>query len=240
MTTPHLSTLALHKLRYGELGEAERRAAGAHLEACPVCRRRLGVQERTREEFVLQPVPADLQGTLASPARARSPRRGGASSWVQRLLLPWALVAAAAVFVGVPALRAARSVEAAEVVRTKGGASGLEIWIDRDGPRALRGTDVLHAGDRVQVLYDPEGAPFVAVAGRDPTGEIQVWGHLRPERDGLQPAPFALTLDTTPGFQEIVVVRSPFELTPDEVRRAVLGRSLPAGVEAERVLLPKR
>lgn len=240
MTTPHLSTLALHRLRYGELPEPERREARAHLDACAPCRRRLGVQERTREEFVLQPIPSELHATLAGPVRQRSPIRGGATAWVQRALLPLVLVAAGAIFVAVPLARSSRAVEALEQGRAKGGTGDLEIWIDRDGPRALRDGDHLGAGDRLQVLYDPEGAPHVAIAGRDPTGEIQIWGHLRPEREGLQPAPFALTLDATPGFQEIVVVRSRVELTPDEVRRAVLGRRVPAGTAVERVLLPKR
>lgn len=240
MTTPHLSTLALHQLRYGELPEPARREARAHLDACALCRRRLAVQERAREAFVLQPIPSALDATLAGPVRQRSPNRGGATVWGHRLLLSLGLAAAVASFAAVPMARSSRAVEAFEHGRTKGGTGDLEIWIDRDGPRALRDGDLLGAGDRLQVLYDPVGSPHVAIAGRDPTGEIQIWGHLRPERDGLQPAPFALTLDGTPGFQEIVVVRSPVELTPEEVRRAVLGRRVPARTTVERVLLPKR
>lgn len=71
--SPHLSTLALHALRYGELGDSEKQAALAHLEACGICRRRLAHQERVREEFLLQPVPESIDAMRTASARAHSP-----------------------------------------------------------------------------------------------------------------------------------------------------------------------
>ena len=228
--TPHLSTLTLHQLRIGELAADARQAATSHLAGCERCRKRLAVQERTRDEFVLQPVPAALR-----PA----PERPGLVSWVRSLVPLAAIAFAAATFVVVPAIRDQAPAEV-EAARTKGGGASLEVWVDRDaGPRALRDDEPLVAGDRIQVLYDPEGAEQVALVGRDPGGAVEIWGTLSPDHDGLQPAPFALTLDATPGYQEVLVVRSPRPLTEDLVERAVAGDP-PNGVTVESVLLPKR
>lgn len=230
--TPHLSTLTLHRLRYGELATDAQASARAHLEGCARCRQRLGAQERTREAFVLQPIPPAIRA-LSEPPRPRF-------AWVRQLLPGLALAAVALTFVAVPALREVRPGLQVEEVRTKGAGPALEVWVDRDGVRAVRDTDVLSAGDRIQVVFDPRQAAHVTIAGRDPTGAIEVWGTVTPERPGMQPAPFALTLDATPGYQEVFVVASPWPLTRSEVERAVEGRPLPNGIKVDSVLLPKR
>lgn len=226
--SPHLSTLTLHQLRYGELDPQAAARAQAHVQTCERCRRRLAVQQREREAFVLQPVPEPLR---ARPAPPHPP------SWVATFLP--ALALAAACFVAVPVLRDLGHVEPVEQVRLKGAGPALEVWVERDGgARVLRPEEPLRAGDRIQILFDPQDASHIVLAGRDPTGTVEVWGALTPERPGLQPAPFGLTLDATPGYQEVAVIGAPAPLTEAEVARILDGRQA-NGVWMRSVMLPK-
>ena len=51
----------------------------------------------------------------------------------------------------------------------------VEIWIETtSGPRVLGEDEPLHGGDTVQVLFDPAGAAYVTLAGRDATPPFPV------------------------------------------------------------------
>lgn len=229
--TPHPSTLTLHRLRYGELDPSTESTVRQHLGSCERCSERLGVQVRERAAFVVRPVPEAIRA-LATPPPSRR------SWWAE--LFPFALAAAAAavLFVSVPALR---GVDPAEVdtVRFRGTLPAVEAWIDEGGgPRMLREADVLGAGDRIQLAYDPRGASYVAIAGRDGTGTIEVYTTRAPTGVGLVRAPFALTLDGVPGVQELFVIGSGAPLSEGEVKAAV--RSGVEGVEVARIAVRKR
>lgn len=225
----HPSTLTLHRLRCGELGEVELAAVRGHLASCERCASRLRAQEAERAAFVLRPIP-DAIRELASPPPARR--------WWHDLV-PFALAAAAAtlLFVAVPELREATSV-APDGIRYRGELPDVEVWVDAGaGVHALRPGERLRPGDKVQLQYDPRGASVVAIAGRDATGEVQVFTTQAPTGIGLVRAPFALTLDGAPGAQELFVVGADRALTEAEVKAAVT-HGVP-GVRVARVTLDK-
>lgn len=222
--TAHLSTLRLHQYRYGELQDGEDTAVRAHLDACAVCRERLGAQEDERAAFALAPIP----DAILQAAEADAPRTAG---WLSRWLRPTLLAAAAAAAVLLSVVALQPTSETVETTRTKGVLGDVEIWIESDaGPRPLREDEALHTGSRVQILYNPHGAAWAALAGRDGTGTLEVYGSFEPLPVGLQPTPFALTLDDAPGPQEFFVVTSEAELAPERVKELAL-----AGVDTEAI-----
>ncbi len=226
----HLNTLVLHQLRYGELQGPALERARAHLETCELCSGRLRAQEAERAAFVATPVPEAIS-TLG-----RERRRPWWRDWMP---IGAAALVAATLFLVVRDVRTELAPEAVEdVVRYRGELPELEVWVKRaEGTRRLRPGEAVGAGDRVQLKYDPRGASSVALAGRDGSGKIEVWTTNAPTGLGLVTAPFALTLDDTPGDQELFVVGSERPLTEDEVKAAVSGRV--QGARVGRVVLPK-
>jgi hypothetical protein len=223
--TGHISTLKLHQYRYNELPSDGRFEVEAHLASCARCAERLAVQQREREAFVAMPVPPAILG-------ASAPRR---ASWLRWLLPAGGLVAVAA------AVLLAVGVPMSGKNHVKGHGHGdLEALVESpQGPRALHPGETVHAGSVVQLSYDREGASHVWLAGRDGTGTVELYGEVPAGIDGLQPAPFSLTLDGAPGPQEFFAVRSDRALTEDEVKRAVQASVPPRGASVARLSLPK-
>lgn len=136
----------------------------------------------------------------------------------------------------VPAAPSAAPVTEAQVAtspppttRTKGATvPRLEAWVlVGESPRPLYAGEVLGAGCRVQLRYDAHGRRFVTLAGRDSQGNVEVYATLAAGERGLSTAPFALTLDATPGEQVF------YALLTDT-------RPLPAAVEAALAEQPVR
>ncbi|MEQ1504059.1 MAG: hypothetical protein ABMB14_17585 [Myxococcota bacterium] len=239
----HLSTLTLHLLRYGELDGAPLAAARDHLDRCESCAGRLAYQERERAAFVVRPMPEAIRA-LGRPEHAEPAWR----RWL-RDLAPFAIAAAAGatLFTAIPTVRTATTpgarggdlAEPIDQIVTRGELPAVEAWIDAGaGPRLLRADDVLGAGHRVQLAYDPHGASYVALAGRDDSGEIEVYTTGAPTGIGLVRAPFALTLDGAPGDQELFVIGSDLPLEPVQVKAAV-ATGVP-GVRVARVVIHKQ
>lgn len=239
----HLSTLTLHRLRYGELEEEALSEARAHLACCPRCSARLAVQQQERAAFVLQPMPEAIR-QIAEPARR--------SWWRELLPLVGALAAAAALFIAVPVLRTqpASPIEgvayrgedppqATVRARPHSAPPIIEAWVDQgQGLRRLGSGDKLGMGDRVQLAYDPRGSSSVAIAGRDSSGLVEVYTTRAPTGVGLVKMPFALTLDGAPGVQELFVVGSDRPL--DELRvKAAIMTGVP-GTRVARIVIPKK
>jgi len=221
----HVSSLDLHQIRYGELAPDREVVVRAHVDGCDRCGKRLAAQQAERQAFVLQSLPP----LIAAAADAPEPT----VRWWRRLTLAampmLAAAAALLVFLGSPP---------EELTRTKGALPVVEVWVQTaDGPRALRQDEPLGDGDVIQVLYDPRGAPQVALGGVDGAGSIEFYGAFEPARDGLQPAPFALTLDGSVGPQEVWVLTADFEIRPDDLKRVVHGDV--EGVDAMKVTLLK-
>lgn len=208
----HLNTLLLHQLRYGELtGEGLARAR-AHLDTCPTCAGRLRAQQAERQVFVARPVPPLIR-------RATTPPSTRWWTW----LAPALLAALAVVVVRVAqAPQPAAIGEPAPEVRFRGSLPTIEVWVRGErGARALAPGERVGPGSTVQLVYDPQGASAVALAGRDGSGTVQVYTTRAPTGIGLVQAPFALTLDDTPGDQELFVVGSDLPLDDGVVRLAV-------------------
>ena len=210
----HPSTLKLHQYRYGELGPADAAELRAHVDGCERCRERLRAQEAQRAEFVAMPVPDAIRELGPAPEPWWRRLRAW---WVAAALIP---AAAAGLLLARPLITAPQPTEVSDT-RTKGEAPALEVWVDRaEGVRVVGEGERLQAGDRVQPYFDPRGAPYVTFAGSD-GGEIEVYRTVAVERPGLQPTPFALTLDDAPGPQWLYAVGSDEPPDPEQVRRAI-------------------
>lgn len=212
MTSRHLSTLALHQLRYGELASPMLADANAHIASCPHCSSRLAAQQRQRAEFVLLPMPNTIR--RLTPA--------GRPWWQDLVPLIAALAAAAVLFALIPAVRTTGVAEDHQVIAFRGELPAIEAWVDQgSGRRPLRDGEALGQGDRVQLAYDPRNAASIALAGRDDTGLIEVYTTKAPSGTGLVTAPFSLTLDDAPGVQELFVLRSERSLDALMVKAAI-------------------
>ena len=218
--TRHLSTLTLHQLRYGELEGPEAAQARAHLQTCERCSQLLQQQHAHREEFVLKPVPEalkELEGVPTAP-------------WWRRLLVwgtPALALAAAILLVPTVLLDDPEPTQPEEIVTAKGGFH-LEAWVDTpDGPMVLDEGSTLSAGDRVQLKFATQGRQHVGFGGIDGSGAVEVYGMTTGEGEGLQNAPFALTLDDSPGTQRFVAVFSDEELDEGAVREAISREEAP-------------
>ncbi len=224
----HISTPQLHGYRYGELPPDVRASVESHLAACDRCAKRHALQLREREAFVAMPVPPAILAASAPPPR---------SWWANtiRWLSPAAIGLAAAAAIALVVIRPGD-----DGIRSRGdGTAEIEAWIATEaGPRALRPDETVHAGSVLQLSYDPEGASHVWLAGRDGTGTVEVYGPVHPARpEGLQPAPFSLTLDDAAGPQEFFAVRSDRPLDADAVKAALAGDV--EGISVARLAIPK-
>lgn len=214
----HISTLDLHRLRYGELEKAQAAELRGHLDQCPECRERLQAQHAMRAEFEVRPVPAALR---------EASRRPRVPTWVWALV-PGLLVAGLAFVVVLPADVSSPY----EDVRYKGG--GVEILLDGRGvvdPDATRFND----GDRVQVRIAPRRAGHAWV-----TDGHKVLGPSFPIEAGKAAlAPFSLTLDAEPGSEKLVVIVAREKLQDDQIQQILVGGSRMPGVDVTYVELQK-
>jgi hypothetical protein len=217
----HPSTLRLHQLRLGELAPAEEGILRGHVADCAVCTSRLGHQEATRAAFQRMPVPPAL-----------APR---VSLWERLGALRWMLGA-------IPVLAALflvlRVHPPRDGLREKGSVPALEAWVLTNGSARPAYTDeAFRAGTRVQLKYDARGRRYVTFAGRDGLGVVEVYGTVLGDDDGLQDAPFALTLDDSPGDQQFFAVLSDMRPAAGEVEAFLAGtRRMPGAVVASIVL----
>ncbi len=225
----HLSTLALHQLRYGELeGEAEA-AARRHLDSCPTCNQRFAAQQAFRAAFELKAPPIAL------------PEPAGPSLWERaRGWLRWApapalaLAAALVLFVQLDGAQPSGGVDgdspAGDQVRLKGQAD-IQVIVEDRG--ALDPGERIVAGDRIQ-LRIPQGPWQEAWVG---DGEALI-GHFALDKDGPSLSPFALTVDGEAGDEELVVLLAEEPLGEDAALAAMQGRRM-KGVELRRLHLQK-
>jgi hypothetical protein len=212
----HISTLDLHRLRYGELDKAQISELRAHLDGCATCNERLQAQHSMRAEFEVRPVP---------PALREASRRPRVPTWVWALL-PGLLVAGLAFVVVLPAGVGSPI----EDVRYKGG--GVELLLEGRGvvdPEATR----FRAGDRIQVRIAPGHAGQAWV-----TDGHQVLGTFPVEAGKATLAPFSLTLDGEPGSEQLVVLVAREKLREEQIQRILVGRRMP-GVDVTYVELKK-
>ncbi len=243
----HISTLALHQYRYGELSPERMAEIRAHIDSCDTCRGRLMAQENHRAQFELMPMPAAIKARAAKP-----PRRAW---WWAGLALP---VLGAAALLLVPTLMPGVSSNdwmgvALEQAGVKGGGGeavagrqstdgteGIQAWLATEEPRLVTTADVLRPGDKVQLSYRTDDRATVTLAGRDGRGSVEIYGALQAKADGTwHLAPISLVLDRTPGDQVFFTVYSDAPLDRTELSQALSeSRALP-DTEVVGMVLPK-
>ena len=221
----HISTLKLHRLRYGELDEAEVRAIRTHVEGCARCAERLQVQEQERAAFVATPVPDAIRALAAQEAAPTLAER--LQGWFRQPLLVGGLALAAAATIAVVSLPGDSSYTGIK------GQHLVEVVVQDHGtldPDA----ESIHPGDRLQLRIPPGDWEQVWVGdeeawlGSFPVTPSKSW-HLMP---------FSLEVDSQPGPEEIVVVLSNHPLTEQEANAALAGKKL-GGVQVEQLQLHK-
>lgn len=231
----HPSTLRLHQLRLGELPAPEAAAIRAHVDGCSRCASRHQHQLATEQEFRALPVPPALVQAPTAWDRVRAWWEG---LGVARALVPVALVAAAGAMVvrsEPTADEGTGLTEAVSETRTKGALGPvLEAWVQTGGSaRPIYTNESLSPGSRVQLRFNPGRHRYVTLAGRDGSGQVELYGTLVSRGPELQNAPFSLTLDDTPGRQEFLAILTDQKPDPDELS-AALSRS-PVAVPAAEV-----
>lgn len=201
----HLSTLALHRLRLGELPPDEEGRLRRHLVDCLECAARLDQQLDHRQRFQQAPLPP-----WAQPKRL----------WWERW--SWGLMAVPVMGIAWFSLQspppiAAVEAPAADGIYSKGAGTILEAWVETGkSPRPLYEGESVQTGTRVQLRFNPGTHRFVTLAGRDGKGVVEVYGTLQSKGSGLQTAPFSLTLDNTKGEQVFFAVMT--DIRPDVER----------------------
>lgn len=197
MSQAPVSTLVLYRYHLGELSPDEAARVRASIDADPDVRRRWQAILAAETEAAAAPLPPRI-GALAERDRRR-PR-----AWLLPGLLG-ALAIAAALVVALPLGPVSPEPSSpAPYLGTKGELPDLEVWVATSGgARLLRPDEPVGPGDTIQLAVHPRGAAFVSLAGRDGTGEIEIYGSVRAsDPNALVVAPFALTLDEAPGPQE--------------------------------------
>lgn len=233
----HLSTLTLHRLRYGELSGEAAEQARAHLESCAQCAARLRAQENHRAAFELQPVPEALRDL----ARGTDP---GSTAWRwPRWLVAGLALAAAALFavVAVPRLQD-QGAHQADITRLKGSGALFEVWLDTpSGPAILQEGEKVHPEDRIQVRFRRPSAPWATLAGVDVDGQVEIYGSWKADMDTTdwQIAPFALELDDSPGNLRLVLVFTQAKPGDATVEGAARTGHLPIAGEVRTITLEK-
>ena len=227
--TPHLSSLVLHRLRYGELTPDEITRARTHLDECPRCSAVLRTQENHRAAFELAPLPEAIK---AASKTAPAP------TWAWQRWFAWGVALAAAVVLTVIAVPRFTD----DGVRIKGDGSTFEVWRDTtDGPAVLRDHGIVSAGDRIQARFKRPSGPWVTLAGVSARGEVEVHGTWAADMKSTdwQVAPFALELDDEPGDYALVLVFTDERPRETAVEAVARGGPLPEGAELRRLTLEK-
>lgn len=197
----HVSTLDLHRLRYGELPATRAAGLRQHLDDCAACRGRMQAQQALRAEFEVLPVPAGLRTPPARP-------------WWTWSRLPALAAMAAALML---TLRLADP-SATDTTRLKGAAAEVLV----EGRGTLASGDLVRAGDRLQVRV-PAGPWAEAWVSDGAT----VLGRFPLVEGEATLAPFSLTIDDSPGRERLVIVLSEGPGTEAQVKRALRGESVP-------------
>ncbi|MFT7519407.1 MAG: hypothetical protein ACI9MC_001548 [Kiritimatiellia bacterium] len=229
-----ISSLTLHRYHHGELSAEERAQVRGLIDSDADVRARFQALLAAEADFAVQAVPDFIQ-----TMQPNEPVRSAWSRWlaIGTPVLGLATVAVA-LFIVVGPFTLQPTEPEVPYVGLRGELPDLEVWVQRDeGPRVHQGQP-LGDHDVVQLKFDAQGARHVTLAGRDSTGEIEIYRTIEQvdEVSGLQTAPFALTLDDTPGTQEFFLLVHDGALDALEIEDRIHG----GGDDVRRVVIQKR
>jgi hypothetical protein len=204
----------------GALPAEDQAAVDQHLQICLACAARLNQHEAFRTTFQAAPPPMRQRRVDAPPAGRR---------------LRWWPVALGSGAVAAVATLALMLVPGwlTPTTRLKGGPH-LGYFVEREG-RPERGADgaILGPGTRVQFVTSHSGRHWLAVLGRDVSGQVSVYfpeGTQAAERAGGtdQPLPVSTILDDSLGPEEIFAVFCDRPLPVAEARAMVTAGIMPS------------
>jgi len=192
-----LSSLALDQLVIGQLDPGRREAVRSHVDGCYRCRVRIAALEAERVRFADD---APRRRRPASMPKLRPAIAVGA-----------AFLAAAAAVVLVVGRRPAPDDPPADTTRAKGSLR-LEVYVKQGGQVLSARGALLHPGDAIRFAYAGVDGGYLAVLGRDGSGEVS---RYYPPGDRAAPAtraeeeealPGSIVLDGSPGPETIYLV----------------------------------
>ncbi|HXU03158.1 MAG TPA: DUF4384 domain-containing protein [Polyangia bacterium] len=233
-----LSDRALDMMMAGELAPDARATAEQHLPGCAACTARLRELEAARAAFPLEaPAFAKLAATVA-PARAR--RRW----WAWGGGFATLAAAAAAVVLLV------RATPGGDGFGIKGG-ERIGFFVSHDGAvRAGAPGEVVHPGDRLQVVYTTRAPRTLAIFSRDAKGATTVAfprdlaAGVRIEAGTDTPLPYSLQLDDAAGVETLHGLFCDRPLPLEPLRRSLEEggerTKWPAGCHVDRISYVKQ
>jgi hypothetical protein len=238
----------LERLAAGELPRERARKVWGALLASGQGRRLADLQRSNRELLAAYPpgvvaceVARRIQDRFASVEE--SPGSAGRAHFRWLTIPALATVAVATLLVLAPR---------PEVTREKGRIAperpALAVYRKTDWPgRPLGAGTRVRAGDVVQVEYTSAGRRYGVVASVDALGQVTLHLPEQPgsaaalEPGGAHPAPSALELDASPGFERFVFVTAdapfPTSLVVEALRQE--RRGLPPGLDVAEIVLQK-
>jgi hypothetical protein len=229
-----ITDVLLERYLAGDVDAALRAEIDGKLAASASDRERLDELQRDSAAFLVAHPPGPMV------ARFEEKRRVHRLRWRIGLLLPLGLATAAAVVLGVFVGRV--SIDSHDI--------HLAVYAAGTAKGGVAPMEVATAGDAVQFLLRGTEMGFIAVMGRDPSGNVHVYvpqqGEQAERYDPQQPMlPEVARLGQGAGREEIIGLFSPkpFELAPVvdalKAKRPLLGL-LPEGSVTATVPLEKR
>jgi hypothetical protein len=209
------SATRVRRLLAGELVEAERSAAEAHLLGCPRCQAVRSEWEEDRRALEAElPFERFAAGVAERLARPGVPPRRTIRRWA-----PLGLAAAIAVGVAIP-LVARLSPGPGDQVRLKGGGVSLTLYVqDAGGARALGPGEAVPEAARLRVALQPAGRRFAAVLLVDEDGVATLYA------GPAEPGPLPGAFEWTGRRGELVAIVDDAPLDPGELAKE-LGRAV--------------
>lgn len=219
------SDRALDMLMAGELAPDARARAEQHVSGCAACAARARELEAARAAFPLEAPAFAKLAEKVSPARRRR----------------WFGVVFAAAAAAVAMILVLRAAPDGDAVRTKGG-DKLSFFVSHDGVVREGGPrEVVHAGDRLQLVYTTREPRYLAVFLRDAKGATTTafprLGAAAKIQPGTEVAlPESVQLDGALGVETLLGVFCDHAAPLEDLRRS-LERP---GCHVERVSYEKR
>jgi hypothetical protein len=223
------SEVMLHRLRAGELAEAQARAIQGHVDGCERCK---ALVARHAAGFSAWPEvdPVRMLAAIRRGAEERAAR--SAAGWRARLRAAFAPLALAGTVAVVVVLVMARPPDPGSGLRLKGGPV-LHVFRQQAGAAVeVGGGEAVAPGEPLQLTMDLPADGLAQVAGVDPGGALYaIWpqggASFAPVKAGAgQRVPGAFSLDGAAGLETFHLVLCPASAGSPSCRSQGAGQPL--------------